>query len=80
MVVVEAGMALVSCLLGEGRSVLPSPTGAVENPSAESPVMVHCGSNGPPWAEPIATTSEPSPMGERLMPPRRLMRNSRLPK
>jgi hypothetical protein len=80
MVVAKAGGAPASCLLGEGRSVLPSPSRAVGNPSAESPIMVCCGDSGSPWAEPMTMVSELSHMGERLRPPKQSAMNSRLPK
>jgi hypothetical protein len=71
MVVPEAGEAPVPCLLGEGRSILPSPFEVVWNSSAESPVMAHSGDGGLPWAEPMMMASEQCPMGERLRPPKR---------
>jgi hypothetical protein len=61
--------------LGEGRLVLSSPSGAVGDPLLESPIMVHRGCSGSPWAEPMAMTSELSPMGERLRPPTRSIMN-----
>jgi hypothetical protein len=61
----------VSCLLGEKRSILPSSSGALGNPSVESPVMVRCEDGGPPRVE---------PMGERLRPPKWSVLYSRLPK
>jgi hypothetical protein len=63
MVVVEVGGAFTPCLLGEGMSVLPSPLGAMGNPSAESPAMGYCGGGGPMGAGPVMTTPEPCPGG-----------------
>jgi hypothetical protein len=53
----------MTCLLGEGRSVLHSPLGAVGNPLVESPAMVRDVRGGPPWAGPMMMTPEPSPRG-----------------
>jgi hypothetical protein len=72
---VEAGVSPAPCLLGEGRWVLPSATGAMGNPSVESIVIVRRRGSGPPRAEPMAMASEPSPMGERLRPPRQTVMN-----
>jgi hypothetical protein len=52
MVVAGAGEAPMSCLLGEGRSILPSPFEAVWNYSVESPVMARSGDGGPPLLSP----------------------------
>jgi hypothetical protein len=62
------------------RSILPSPSEVMWNSSTESPIMARSGDGGPPRAEPITIESEPSPMGERLRPPKRSVMNSRLPK
>jgi hypothetical protein len=70
MVVVGAVEAPMSCLQGEGRSILPSPSEVVWNSSMESPVMAHSGDGVPPWVEPITVALETSPMGERLRPPK----------
>jgi hypothetical protein len=80
MVVVGAGKAPVPLLLGEGRSILPSPSEAVWNSSVESPIMAHNGDDGPPRAEPMTMASKPSPMGEMLKPRKQSTMNSRLPK
>jgi hypothetical protein len=77
---VEMGGDSVSCLPGKGRSVLPSPLGAMENPSMGLPIMVHCRSGGPPLAGPMMTAPEPPLRGERLRPPNRSVMNWRLPK
>jgi hypothetical protein len=53
LVVAGAGEAPVPCLLGEGRSILPSPSEAMWNSSVESSVMAHSGDGGPPWVEPM---------------------------
>jgi hypothetical protein len=42
--------------------------------------MARSGYGGPPRAEPMTMASEPSPMGERLRPPKWSEMNSRLPK
>jgi hypothetical protein len=42
-----AGRAPVSCVLGEGRSILPSPSEAMGNSLVEFPIMVHDGDGGP---------------------------------
>jgi hypothetical protein len=68
VVVVEPGGASTSCLLGEGRSVLPSLLGAVGNPSVEYPAMVHCGGGGPLWAGPMMMT--PEVVGDELKTPK----------
>jgi hypothetical protein len=80
MVVTGVSEAPVPRLLGEGRSILPSLSEAVWNSSRESPVMAHSRDGGPPWAEPMAMASKPSPVGERLKPPKRSAMNLRLPK
>jgi hypothetical protein len=80
MVVVGAGEAPMLRLQGEGRSILPSPSEAVWNSSAESPIMACSGDGGPLWAQPMSMASEASPMGERLRSPKRSAINSRLPK
>jgi hypothetical protein len=59
VVVVGVGEAPVPLLLGEGRSFLPSPSDAVWNSSTESPIMVHNGHGGPPWAKPMTMAFEP---------------------
>jgi hypothetical protein len=53
MVVADTGEDIKLHLLGEGRSILPSPSEAMLNSSAESPIMAHSGDSGPPWAEPM---------------------------
>jgi hypothetical protein len=63
MVVAGVGEAPMPLVLGEGRSILPSPSEAVWSSSAESPVMARSGDGGPPWAEPMTMVYEPSPMG-----------------
>jgi hypothetical protein len=59
-------------------SILPSPSEAMWNSSVESPIMAHSRDGGPPRAEPMMMAFEPSPMGERLRPPKRSAMNSRL--
>jgi hypothetical protein len=44
-------------LLGEGWSILPSPSEAM------SPIMARSGDGGPPRAKPLMMVSEMSPMG-----------------
>jgi hypothetical protein len=78
MVVARAGEALVPHLLGEGRSILPYLSEVMWNSSAETPVMARSGDGGPPRAELMTMESEPSPMGERLRPPKWLAMNSKL--
>jgi hypothetical protein len=80
MVVVGAVEALVLCLRGEGRLILPSPSKAVWNSSMESPVMVRSGDGVPLRVELMTAAPELSPMGERLRPLKRSAINSRLPK
>jgi hypothetical protein len=80
MVMAGAGEAPVSCLLREGRSILPSPSEAAWNSSTESPIVAHNGDGGPPRAEPMTMESEPSTMGEGLMPLKRSVMNSKTPK
>jgi hypothetical protein len=80
MVMAETGGAPVPCLLGERRSIHPSPFEATGNSSMESPIMVHGGDDGPPRVESTTMVPETSPEGERLMPPKRSMMNSRLQK
>jgi hypothetical protein len=70
----------VPCLLADGRSILPSPSEAMGNSSAEFPVMVHGGDGGLLRVEPMMIAYETSPEGERLMPPKKLAMNSILPK
>jgi hypothetical protein len=78
MVVAEAGRTPLPCLLGDERLILPSSSRAVGNPSVESPVMVRYGYGGPPLVENMMTASKPSPMGERLRPPKGSTMNLRL--
>jgi hypothetical protein len=81
MIIVEVGGDSMSCLpRRRRRSVLPSPPGAMGNPSMGLPVMVHYRSGGLPWAGPITMALEPPPRGERLRPLNRSMTNSILPK
>jgi hypothetical protein len=68
----------IPCLLGEGRSILPSLSGVVWNPSVESLVMAHGGDGSPPWVEPMTVASQPSPMGEKFKPLKRSVMNSLL--
>jgi hypothetical protein len=53
VVVTGASEAPVSCLLGEGRLILPSLSEAVGNSSAESPIMVCGGDGGPLQSAPM---------------------------
>jgi hypothetical protein len=78
MVVVGAVKAPVPCLLGEGRSTLPSSSKAMGNPSVESLIMAHVGNGGPLQVEPMTAATILSPMGERLRPLNRSAMNSRL--
>jgi hypothetical protein len=80
MVIVEVGGDSTPCLPRKMRLVLPSPPGAMGNPSMGLPVMVRCRSGGLPQAGAMAMAPEPSPRGVRLRPPNRSMTNSRLPK
>jgi hypothetical protein len=80
MVVEGVSKAPMSCLLGEGRSILPSLFEAMWNSSVESPVMAHSRDGGLPWAKPMTMASEPSPMGERLRAPKWSTMNFRFPK
>jgi hypothetical protein len=80
MVMVEMGGAFTLRLPGKRRSVLPSPLGAVGNPSVGSPIMVCCRSGGPSRAGPMTMAPEPSPMGESLRLLNRSVMNSRFPK
>jgi hypothetical protein len=75
-----AGKAPTPCLLGEGRSIPPSPSEAVWKSSAESPIMAWNRNGGPLWVEPMMAASEPSLLGERLRPPKQTAINSRLRK
>jgi hypothetical protein len=77
---VRAVEAPVPCLLGEGRSILPSSSKAIWNCSVDSPVMAHGGDGSPPRVEPMMAASEPSPMGARIRLLKRSVMNSRLPK
>jgi hypothetical protein len=70
MVVAGAGEATAPCLLGEGRSILPSPFEVMWNSLAESPIMSCNVDSGPSWAEPMMMVSKPSRMGERLRTPK----------
>jgi hypothetical protein len=66
----------VLCLLGEGRSIHPSPSEAVWNSSLESPIMAHRGDGGLLWDEPMTAASEPSLLGERLRSLKQSVMNS----
>jgi hypothetical protein len=70
----------MSCHRGERMSILPFPSEAMWNSSTKSPVMARSGHGVPPWVEPMTAASEPSPMQERLRPPKQSVMNSRLPK
>jgi hypothetical protein len=80
VVVAGAGWAPMPCLLGGGRSILPSPFEVVGDPSMKSPIMVCCEDGGPSRVEPMMMASELPPMGERLKPSKWSVMNSRLPK
>jgi hypothetical protein len=72
--------ALVLCLRGEGRSILPSLSEVVWNSSMESYVIACNGDNVPPRVEPMTAAPEPSATGEMLRPLKRYVMNSSLPK
>jgi hypothetical protein len=80
MVVVGAGGAPVSCLLGDGRLDPPSPPEVVWNSSVRFPIMAHSGDGGSLWVEPMNGASKPSLLGERLRSPKQSAMNSRLTK
>jgi hypothetical protein len=70
----------VSCLLKEGRSILPSPFEDVGKSLTEFPVVVHGEDGGSLWVKPMTIVSETSPEGERLRPLKWSAMNLRLPK
>jgi hypothetical protein len=80
MVVAGVGEAPVLCLLGERRSILPSPSEAMRNSSVESPIMAPSRDCGSQRVEPMMMVSESSPMGDRLRPLKQSVMNLRLPK
>jgi hypothetical protein len=80
MVAVEVGGDSAPCLPGKGRSVRPSPLGAMGNPSTGLPVMVRYRSGGPLRAGPMMMAPKPPLRGERLRPSNWSVMNSTLPK
>jgi hypothetical protein len=70
MVVVGIVETPMSCLLGEGRLILPSLSEVVWNSSVGFPGMARSGDSGQLWVEPMTTASEPSPKGEGLRAPK----------
>jgi hypothetical protein len=64
----------------EGRLEPPSLAEYVWNSSVESLIMARNGDRGLLWVEPMKAASEPSPLGERLRPPKQSVMNLRLPK
>jgi hypothetical protein len=64
VVVMGVGRAPVSCLLGEGRSELPSPLKVVWNSSVESSIVPCSGDGGPLWVEHKKAASESFLQGE----------------
>jgi hypothetical protein len=58
----------------------PSLSEAMWNSSVESPIMARNGDGGPLRVEPMMAVSESSLLGERLIPLKQSMMNSRLPK
>jgi hypothetical protein len=80
MVVAGAGEAPAQCLLREGRLEPPSLLKAMWNSLVESPIMAHSRDGGLLWVEPMRAVSKPSPLGERLRPPKQSAMNLSLPK
>jgi hypothetical protein len=80
MVVAGAGEAPAQCLLREGRLEPPSLPKAMWNSLVESPIMAHSRDGGLLWVEPMRAVSKPSPLGERLRPPKQSAMNLSLPK
>jgi hypothetical protein len=68
----------VSCLLGEGRSILPSPFEVMWNSLVEFPILARSEDGSPSRVEPMTTAGESSPMVERLRPPKQSTMNLRL--
>jgi hypothetical protein len=64
MVVAGAVDAPMLCLLGEGRSIVPSPSEATWDSSMESSVMARNRDDGSLWIERMMVTTKPSPMKE----------------
>jgi hypothetical protein len=66
VVVAGASEALMLCLLGEGRLMVPSPHDAMRKSLVETSIMAHHRVDAPPQVDPVKGAPSSPLLGERL--------------